>query len=423
MLRIYTQISLPNFGAQKFYRVAQPLQCLQEMELSDNFIDFGDHLQDHNRPAAEALSGIHFFHQNYHPSVQKAVEHYCGEPAKWVPTREGPLEWDAPPTLVMDTDDDFFNAMPTHAPTFRAFGTKTMDGTPMKAGQGIGERDEETGEEKVVWMDGQGGFSLEENKARIAQWRTNLALSGLVICSTPAVEKAVRREVPNANTLVIPNTVNFKDYPEVRFAEDDKVRILWQGASGHELCFLEIADALRRTLDKYPNAELIVWGPQPAEILEKLGTERVTFLPWCAYWEHKLRLNSLGHDINLCPLYDHPFNLGRSALKWYESSACSKPAATLAKRLGAFADEIEDGKTGFLFSDEAEFEEKLAKLIEDRSLRVEMAAQAKAWVAENRDPHKWAVVLGRELKKIREIRKSLWKAPAPLEVPQNVSPE
>lgn len=423
MLRIYSPISAKHFTAQSFYRLSQPIAAMQRIKRAMAYIDAGDLSQTDTRANAEAYASVHYLHQNTNPSVQKAVEHYCGEPAKWIDNGpDAPKEWDAPPSLVMDTDDDFFNAMPHHAATYRWCGTKDLEGNPIPIGQGIGERDEE-GNERVLWMDGENGFDIARNKAALAQWRTNLSLAALVTCSTPVVEQAVRREVQNANTFIMPNCINFDDYPEIELADHgDTVRILWQGADGHEMCLDEIKEPLARIIAKYPQTEFIFWGSAPEYIVNLLGTERVTRLPWRDYREYKLRLNGLGHDINLCPLFKHPFNEARSAIKWYESSACSRPAATLARNYAAFGAEIEDGETGLLYDTPEEFEAQLSRLIEDAVLRKTLAKNAKAWVRANRDPEVWAAALADKLESLRTIRKSFWKEPLVEEAPNESVP-
>jgi hypothetical protein len=122
------------------------------------------------------------------------------------------------------------------------------------------------------------------------------------------------------------------------------------------------------------------------------------------YRIYKLRLSTIGHDIAIAPLRNTTFNASRSAIKWYESSSTWKPAATIASNYGAFAREIEDGKTGMLFNNSEEFETKLQALIDDATLRKDIAANAKDWVRTNRDPDVHVPELYKKFSEVRQAR-------------------
>lgn len=79
-------------------------------------------------------------------------------------------------------------------------------------------------------------------------------------------------------------------------------------------------------------------------------------------------------DINLAPLEDTIFNRAKSENKWVEASLVQ--VVTVASNLGAFADTIENQKTGFLCKDLKEWEETLCALIEQPKLRKKTAMQA-----------------------------------------------
>jgi len=113
----------------------------------------------------------------------------------------------------------------------------------------------------------------------------------------------------------------------------------------------------------------------------------------------------IGHDIALAPLQENVFNTCRSAIKWYEASVLKKPAATLAQNSGAYQHEMEDGKTGLLFNDPQEFEDKLGLLIENEKTRRELASNAKDWVSEHRDAMKEVPKLVQYWEMLREEKK------------------
>jgi hypothetical protein len=104
-------------------------------------------------------------------------------------------------------------------------------------------------------------------------------------------------------------------------------------------------------------------------------------------------------------LQDHVFNRCRSAIKFYESAVLKKPVACLAQNTGAYKAEIQDGETGLLFNDPDEFESQLSLLIEDTVERKRLAANAKDWVAENRDARKLVPGWVAYWQELRETRK------------------
>jgi hypothetical protein len=180
---------------------------------------------------------------------------------------------------------------------------------------------------------------------------------------------------------------------------------------------LLIKKPLIKLLKKYPEVKFIMWGADYSWVYEGLPKEQIEILPWLDYRVYKMRLSTLGHDIALAPLRETVFNSCRSGIKWYESSAVWRPAATLASRAGAFKNEMEDGKTGLLFSDEDEFETKLEALILDSTLRTYLSTNAKDWVRTNRDP---AIHVQKLYEKYAETREARLNWPDP-EVTNDIS--
>lgn len=337
----------------------------------------------------------------YQPVGEQPVNNIRGVQSFLPSKRNG--EWKYPPSIVVETDDNIFNVSPLNQ-AFKSLGIRDMDGNLIPIGHHIGVVQE--GERKVLWKDGENGFSLAKNRQTLASYRKILEMADQVQCSTPHVEAAVRREVSPRRTKVFPNLMRFDHYPQVRLEQDiHKIKILWQGGIAHYEDWFPLREALGRITEKYRDVHWIIWGAQYPWVNELIPPHRYTFHDWCPYQEYKLRLVMMDHDISLAPLSDNVFNKCRSAIKWYEASVLRKPAATLAQNTGPYKDEIIDGETALLFNNPEEFEAKLSLLIEDVRLRRTLANNAKDWVSQNRDAMKEVPKIVESWERLREERR------------------
>jgi len=353
----------------------------------------------------------------------------------------GTMRW--PPTLICDTDDDLFNVMPLNI-TYQDLGTRDHFGNEMKPGSEVGiSHPHEFADESIVseldkqiesrvsgaradfkdkryiyndrtgrwhvyiglYKDGV-NIDFAANRARLQYWKDLVSHANLVTCSTPAATEYIKREMGDEiRTHVTPNAINFDDYPAVELRDHPgEVRILWAGSASHQEDLWPITDALGRVITKYPQATFTIFGAEYKWLAGKCPAEQIRIIPWVDYKAYKIRMATIGHDIALAPLQPTKFNASRSAIKWYESSALWKPAATLAQNTAAYP-EIEEGVTGMLFNDPAEFEEKLGIMIENETLCKTMASNAKDWVNTNREAKKVALALFQKWTEVREGHK------------------
>jgi len=438
--RVYCQTS-PDYNASVYYRMLLPMSLMERMGLPvDCLYDWSDCSVDPRKRVASFMeSDIDLIYQStgaFRLELMKKTAEF--KPMK---DREGERRW--PPTMIVDTDDDLFNVQPLNL-TFGSNGTKRPDGTLLEDGDVIGiahpteivppemqERlhatrngplpnDRATIDGKtytfcadgqwrlyiLLWQDGR-NCDLAANRNRVEMWRNTLKAAHLVTCSTPRVAEYVKRETsPDLNTFVAYNAINFDEYPDVELADHpQEVRVLWQGSATHHEDLWPLNDSLARVARKYPNTTWWFWGAPYEWAMRNIPRERMKLIPWLHFEAYKTRLSTINHDINLAPLAPHTFNQSRSAIKWYESSAICKPAATLAQNTGPYADEIVEGETGLLFSTPEEFETKLGALIEDATLRKTLASNAKDWVRTNRDARKLITALFRKWVETREAHK------------------
>jgi hypothetical protein len=160
--------------------------------------------------------------------------------------------------------------------------------------------------------------------------------------------------------------------------------MLWYGSPAHEHCLNSIIDPIQAILKRYPNSKLILFGHCNRAAWD--GFPSVEFIEPVLFSKFYQRLNAIGHDVVLTPLIDSVFNRSRSAVRYYESAMCWKSAVCVASKEGAFADEIEDGRTGMLFRSQEELYHKVSLLIERPELRHSIAAQGREWCMIHRCP-------------------------------------
>jgi glycosyltransferase involved in cell wall biosynthesis len=337
----------------------------------------------------------------YQPVGEQPVNNIRGVQSFLPSKRDG--DWKYPPSIIVETDDNIFNVSPLNQ-AFKNLGIRDLDGNQIPLGHHIGVVQD--GERRVLWKDGENGFSLSRNRQTLASYRKILEMADQVQCSTPYVAEAVKKEVTPRRLRVFPNLMRFDHYPQVSMEqEQDKIKILWQGGIAHYEDWFPLREALGNITRRYPEVHWIIWGAQYPWVNELIPPHRYTFHDWCPYQEYKLRLVMMDHDISLAPLSANVFNNCRSAIKFYEASVLRKPAATLAQATGPYKDEILEGETGLLFETPQQFEDQLSRLIEDVKLRKSLAANAKDWVSQNRDAMKEVPKIIQSWEELREERK------------------
>lgn len=415
-MRVFTKIP-PDWNASHFYRQLQPLAFMNHAGHADVTIDrFDSRMRREAVAEAMAYADINMHYQMLNPVYHQSVE----QAAKWKSYWRTQSEWVPPTSFVMDTDDDLFNVSPlNHA--FKTLGIQ-VDGRLLEPGEEIKANDKDDNP-VTLWRDGEGGFDIARNRATLDSYRHNLAVSALVTCSTPRSQAYVLREAPNANTLVVPNCINFDDYPAVELADKgQEIRMLWQGSSTHLEDLHPLRAAIKSLLDRYPNLTLTIWGTPYID--PQWDPSRVKYLDWCDYREYKVRMACINHDINLAPLSPTVFNQSRSAIKVYESAALARPIPTVAQNTAAYGDEMVDGETALLYNNPEEFEAQVSKLVEDAELRRTIGYNCRDWLKANRDPAIWAEYLATNLKQIRQVKADVWGPPPPEEITvEPVSPD
>lgn len=403
-LHVYTCVprGAGGYNASIYYRLELPLQTAEEMGLGVvPILDMLDSSVDNRqRIAAFYESDICLFYQPVGNSLIQHMENM----QRLIPCKTEDGSWKWPPTVVVDTDDNLFDVNPLNG-AFKELGIRMPSGEELKAGDEIGVVDGK-GDQQVLYRDGVNGFNVADNRAKLGIYRKIMDLADAVTCSTRHTEAYVKKESAAKRTFIAPNCVRPDHYEDIDLApHPDKVRILWQGSPTHHEDWFPLKDALGYLTRRYPQIEWVIWGAIYPWALSLVPPGRFRHIAWMPYQFYKLRLCTIGHDINLAPLSPTRFNMCRSAIKWYESSILKSPAATVAQNTGPYQDEIQDGETGLLFNDPEQFIEKVSLLVENATERKRIAANAKDWVMENRDAFKVVPKLVSYWRELREIKR------------------
>ena len=204
----------------------------------------------------------------------------------------------------------------------------------------------------------------------------DLTFSGVhaVQTSTVAMAEVLRRY--NPEVAVFPNAV--VSLPEIsNFADPDQVTMFF-GALNRERDWqplMPIINAVAATAGERLRFEVV----HDQAFFDALETEHKTFTATCDYETY---LGILGRsEVSFMPLRDTPFNRAKSDLKFIEAGASR--VAALASSV-VYGDSIDDGCTGLLFRDTAEFHARLLRLVAMPDLARDLGDAARRHVTEHR---------------------------------------
>jgi len=192
--------------------------------------------------------------------------------------------------------------------------------------------------------------------------------------STPAMAAVLRERNPEIR--VFPNAI--RALPAVRNFADPGTMTLFFGALNRERDWLPLMPAINSVAARL-GERLKFCVVHDQAFFDALQTPHKTFTPTCDYDTY---MNLLGScEISLMPLEDNPFNRAKSDLKFIEAGACRVVALTSHV---VYADSVEDGTTGLLFSDADELGDRLLRLVAMPDLARSIGDAARAYVRRER---------------------------------------
>ena len=205
----------------------------------------------------------------------------------------------------------------------------------------------------------------------------------LVTVATPRLRDYV---LPiNKNVVVLPNYLN-DDLWELRkpsvSAEEEPLIIGYMGGLSHQPDLDMVTPALLHINSQYPGKlQFNFWGIRPPAELAAVSQVRWYHPDTRRYPDFAAYFQTQAADIFIGPLYDSLFNFCKSPIKYFEYSALGAPG--IFSRVGPYSDVITDGYDGMLASSFEEWIECLTRLIEDPSLRLEVATNAQKSIKSN----------------------------------------
>ena len=389
MLNVLFHVGTGADNAVRYYRQITPGNKLSEVLGHNTYLSraplsnksFFEAVQHSDVVVGHAATGTDFLH--YSASFQKVLP---------VETPEG-MRY--PPVFIYDTDDDYDFIHPMNMAFARSGYRDYPAGNVLTPGDMI-EIEYESGERSAAWVDeetyhNEVQFDIARNIFE-AHDRHSLLRTGIngVTVSVPALRDHFRDVLKvTAPIHVLPNMVVPEDYahkmPIQVVRKPGNVRVFFQGGMAHYADLYPIREAIRAVAQKYPNTTWVFYGDEFKWIHDAIPPAQLEYHTGNGHAGYLVKRPLFAADINLCPLRDDRFNRGKSAIKWYEGTLADIPEATVAARVATFS-EIEDGKTGMLYSTPEEFAQKLSLLIEQEELRRTIGENARDWVRANRSP-------------------------------------
>jgi SAM-dependent methyltransferase len=192
--------------------------------------------------------------------------------------------------------------------------------------------------------------------------------------TTEPLAEVLRRQ--NPEVMVFPNGV-FR-LPDVRnYASPDHVTLFFGGLNREEDWppYLPALNAVAAMAGSRLHFQIV----NDRGLFEALETPHKNFTPLCDYETYQELLSRC--EVSFMPLKDTPFNRCKSDLKFLEAAAYRVTA--LASPV-VYGDTVQDGRTGILFQDANDLQQRLTRLIASPELGRTIGGAARSYVAGER---------------------------------------
>lgn len=179
----------------------------------------------------------------------------------------------------------------------------------------------------------------------------------------------------NENVVIIPTTIDTKEYTRsTERKNNEPVCIGWSGSMTTIKHFELAIPFLKELKNKYGNRISIKVIGDGTYVNEQLGIKGIA-------WKSDREIIELStFDVGIMPLPADEWSKGKCGLKGLQYMALQIPA--VMSPVGVNTDIIRDGENGFLAANDAEWVDKISKLIDDAVLRQTMGGAARQTVLE-----------------------------------------
>ena len=185
----------------------------------------------------------------------------------------------------------------------------------------------------------------------------------------------------NKNVYIIPTTIVYSEYEHIVRNDSDEVSIGWIGIADNLFYLQKIENVFRRISEKYPNVKLKVIADKDLEI-QGVNIENIK---WNIN-DYREKLSEI--SIGIMPLLMDEWSRGKCAFKLIQYMGAGLPV--VASNVGANPSVVTDGVDGFLVSSHDEWVDRLGRLIESRSLRLQMGKAARKKIRDEFSVETWA---------------------------------
>ena len=211
----------------------------------------------------------------------------------------------------------------------------------------------------MVDRDDAGWFSRLRTKQRFVATTRHV---DHVVAGNAHLAEVFRKQGARRAT-VLPTVVEPTNYQVKLHAETDAPRLVWIGSRSTLPYLRELVPALDRAARDVPGLRLLT----VADATIDRATIPVEHVPWTAEGEARALVRG---DIGVAPTPCDPWTLGKCGFKIVQYMAAGLPV--IASPVGANAEIVRDGETGFLPKSLDEWPALIAKLAGDVSLRARM---------------------------------------------------
>jgi glycosyltransferase involved in cell wall biosynthesis len=329
--------------------------------------------------------------------------------------------------LVVDIDDDILS-IPSDNPNYK-FWYNEENGQDFWGELPAGEEDDPKWEAAAKARGGFVGVHPKTGKKCMVLVKRHpweiacsiLKAAHLVTVSTETMRQCYKKF--NSNIVVIPNAIDFDNYPKIiKPKADNIIRLGMFGSHTHYRDWKVIAKPLRSILQEFPNVHLCfnAWyratGHEGASRDEQVLTGRFPdYFEKLGFIEHP-QVEIYGGveiemyhewlvdkqiDIGLAPLCASEFNKAKSNIKYLEFGALHVPI--VAQDMEPYNTDIQNGYNGFLAGDSSQWMKAIRTLIKDADLRRNMGEAAFKDVKTRYDARDVSKLLGNEIKKIMGV--------------------